>query len=256
MESTGARLKKIRLEKGVSLEEAHKKTKVHLNILKAIEEDSLVNLSPIYTKGFLKIYCKFLGVNPADFIKDYKEPGDRMKAHFDLGKAKRTEPFFSRMAFKFDAFKIRITPRAVAVSGIIIILLFIMFKVPKMISAMHNYFSSKAALTAVTPPAKAQGGIQQAPVQKAQAVTVIRLGIRVRDNCLVKVRGDGHVLMDRIFRKGMSDSWTAKEKIELSLSNAGVAELEINGKRVPALGRKGQAIKNIVITKEGWSIPR
>ena len=58
MESPGARLKKIRLEKGISLEEVHKKTRIHLDLLKAIEEDSLINLSPVYTKGFLKIYCQ------------------------------------------------------------------------------------------------------------------------------------------------------------------------------------------------------
>ena len=60
MESIGARLKKIRLEKGLTLEDAHKQTRIHLNILKAIEEDSLINISPIYIRGFLKNYFKFL----------------------------------------------------------------------------------------------------------------------------------------------------------------------------------------------------
>src|SRR3989338_7892361 len=73
MESAGAKLKSARLQKGLSLEEAHKKTKIHLNILKAIEEDSLINFSPVYIKGFLKIYCKFLGVDPRDCMPDYKE---------------------------------------------------------------------------------------------------------------------------------------------------------------------------------------
>jgi len=45
MESNGQRLKKLRLEKGLSLEEVQKKTKVHFNILKAIEGDSISNLS-------------------------------------------------------------------------------------------------------------------------------------------------------------------------------------------------------------------
>ena len=54
METIGAKLKKIRLEKGLTLEEAHKQTKIHLNILKAIEDESLVNFNPVYIKGFLK----------------------------------------------------------------------------------------------------------------------------------------------------------------------------------------------------------
>jgi cytoskeletal protein RodZ len=71
--TSGARLKKIRLEKGLSLEDAQKKTRINLNILKAIEGESASDLSPIYLKGFLKIYAKFLGVDPKDYISDYKE---------------------------------------------------------------------------------------------------------------------------------------------------------------------------------------
>ena len=40
-DSAGEKIKSARLQKGLSLEEVHKKTKIHLNILKAIEEDSL-----------------------------------------------------------------------------------------------------------------------------------------------------------------------------------------------------------------------
>jgi len=74
MESTGSRLKKLRQEKGLSLEEVHKKTKIRLNILKAIEEDNIIGLSPVYIKGFLKIYCKFLGTEPKEYIPGYQEP--------------------------------------------------------------------------------------------------------------------------------------------------------------------------------------
>lgn len=86
MEYIGAGLKKIRLERGISLEEVQKKTKIHLNILKAIEGDSLTDLSPVYLKGFLKIYCKFLGLDPKDQILDYREvrQGETVKPAKDL----------------------------------------------------------------------------------------------------------------------------------------------------------------------------
>lgn len=73
MESAGARLKKLRLERGFDLEEVQKKTKIHLNILRSIEEDNFINISPVYLKGFLKLYCQFLGVDPKDYLVDYKE---------------------------------------------------------------------------------------------------------------------------------------------------------------------------------------
>jgi len=67
MAHSRAELKKIRLAKGIRLEEVHKKTKIHINILKAIEGDGLTNLNPVYLKGFIKIYCNFLGVDPKEY---------------------------------------------------------------------------------------------------------------------------------------------------------------------------------------------
>src|SRR5512136_2744554 len=73
MDSVGAKLKKIRQEKGLSIEDVQKQTKIHPNILKAIEEDNFINLSPVYVKGFLKIYCKFLGVDPSQYILECED---------------------------------------------------------------------------------------------------------------------------------------------------------------------------------------
>ena len=73
MHEIGEKLKKARLEKGLSLEDVQKKTKIHLNILKAIEGDGLTNLSPVYLRAFIKIYSKFLGFNPQEFVPDQKE---------------------------------------------------------------------------------------------------------------------------------------------------------------------------------------
>jgi hypothetical protein len=61
-------------------------------------------------------------------------------------------------------------------------------------------------------------------------------------------------MFQNILKKGRSESWQATNKIELSLSNAQAVELEVNGKRISSLGRKAQALKNILITKEGLSI--
>jgi hypothetical protein len=56
-------------------------------------------------------------------------------------------------------------------------------------------------------------------------------------------------------KKGRFENWYAKDKIELSLGNAAAVDLEVNGRPISNLGRKGQALKNIVITKEGLMIP-
>ena len=56
--------------------------------------------------------------------------------------------------------------------------------------------------------------------------------------------------------RGRSETWQAKEKVELSLGDAGAVELQVNDQRFANLGRHGQSLKNIVINKEGLKISR
>ena len=81
--------------------------------------------------------------------------------------------------------------------------------------------------------------------------------VSARENCLVYVKADGKVVFHRVLERGRSNNWKAKERIDLSLGNASAVEIIVNGQRFKDLGRKGQPLKNIVITeKEGLRIPR
>ncbi|MDP2938363.1 MAG: DUF4115 domain-containing protein [Candidatus Omnitrophota bacterium] len=252
MESVGTKLKNLRLQKGLSLEEVHKKTKIHLNILKAIEEDSLVNFSPVYIKGFLKIYCKFLGVDPRDCMPDYKEPKTTISYVSDF--QEKPASLFKMSSFKLFLLKAR---HIKIIVTIILILIFIMglFNLGKFISFKASRLSKRAELPAVI-SSKADNRIPKPKLQNSPVVKIITLDIHAKENCFIQVKSDGRVMFQNILKKGRSESWQAKDKIEISLGNAGVVELEVNGKRISGLGRRGQALKNILITKEGLSIKR
>jgi len=253
MESAGARLKKIRLEKGLSLEEVHKETKLHSNILRAIEEDSLIDFSPVYIKGFLKIYCKFLGVDPEGYIPGYKEP--QTKAEYVSHFPEKTAPLFKIPSLKLSSLKaIRLKTKTIFTIILLLVFVVVLFNLGKVVSLKRSFVSRRTGL-----PAIISSKIDKTQVTKTQdssAVKIIRLDIRAKENCFIQVKSDGRVLFQNILKKGRSDSWQAMNKIEFSLGNAGAVELEVNGKRIQALGRRGQALKNIVITKEGLSIRR
>jgi cytoskeleton protein RodZ len=283
-DSAGERLRKIRLEKGLSLEEVHKKTKIHLNILKAIEEDNLVNLSPIYIKGFLKIYCQFLGVEPKDYIKDYKEPQAgiavaRQEKPVSVSNRQMIVPKLARL--------IGVIFNRKTLLGIVIVLAVVIaaFGVKKAVTSFSAHraralqskqAASRAAATQPKKraPAKAvapkvqQPVVSQPPravVKQYQAVAEpaqkelasgIRLGIHAKDDCWVQVKIDGKAAFQSVLKKGRFEVWQAKDKIELSLGNVANVDLEINGKLITELGRKGQPLRNILITKEGLKIER
>ncbi|MFA4993619.1 MAG: DUF4115 domain-containing protein, partial [Candidatus Omnitrophota bacterium] len=82
------------------------------------------------------------------------------------------------------------------------------------------------------------------------------LGIFARDKSWVSAKVDGKVVFHGVLGRGRSETWQAKEKIELSLGDAGAIELQVNDQRFTKLGRRGQSLKNIIINKEGLKISR
>jgi len=248
MESPGARLKKIRLEKGLSLEEAHKKTKIHLNVLRALEEDSLIDFNPVYVKGFLKIYCNFLGLDPKDYIPDYQEPRSKVELSRDF--PRKSAPLFRIPSLKLPTLK-AVHIKTVFTVILIVVFIVLLFKLGKTLSLKRSPALNKTSITS--------SKIDKTPVSKpevASTVKIIRLDIRAKENCFVQVKSDGQVIFQNVLRKGRAENWQAMNKIELSLGNAAAVELEVNGKRISALGRRGQALKNILITKEGLTVKR
>ncbi len=278
MESPGTRLKRLRLEKGISLEEVHKKTKVHLNILKAIEEDNLINFSPIYLKGFLRIYCKFLGVDPHDYIPDYKEPEYKavLAGKLQEERSQGKSVSFSKIALNAIGYLKPVLKslknKNFVVALAVILAAFFLFKLGKSISS-HNANSKKPRVASASKASDRRPAPEVKKINKVvdkeepktesniiipqdKPVTSIKLGIRAKEDCWIQLRADGRMVFQNILKKGRYESWQADEKIEFSLGNAGVVDLEVNGKLVSNLGRRGQVLKNILITKQGLTIPR
>jgi len=267
MEPIGKVLKKTRLEKGFSLEDVQKKTKININILSAIEEENIINLSPIYVKGFLKIYSSFLGVNLEDYITSYKEQPSAAKAA-DLKET--PAPFLEPSSNKFEFLN---PDRKIGVSiiiGLVVVFLSIgLFSLGELFLFKGRSGLKKDNLAAVTPD-KSKKKLQIAQLKKVAPAAVkskqpaqapqkyaaseIRLGILARENCWVTLKADGRLIFHGVLRKGKSESWQAKEKIELSLGNAGAVELVVNGERISSLGKRAQARKNILINREGLTV--
>lgn len=67
------RLKELREEKGVSLSELSKRTKICSRYLKALEECRFNDLptAEVYQKNFVKNYVVALGLNPGPFLSQY-----------------------------------------------------------------------------------------------------------------------------------------------------------------------------------------
>jgi transcriptional regulator with XRE-family HTH domain len=232
----GARLKDLRLEKNLTLNEVHKKTKIPINILEAIEEDRIVGIGPVYVRGFLKIYCTLLGVDYREYTPaSYKSeiPQESLKKDKAIISPPKVEvSFFDRQKVKM---KIGIT------FFLVFIFIFAIFKlahIKRPVTRQKKTKTEVGSALAIAPFA------------------TIKLGIRAKEDCWLKAVVDGKVVFQNILKKGRFETWEADERIELSLGNAGGIELEVNGRLFSPLGRRGQVVKRILINKEGLQVLR
>ncbi|MBV9324620.1 MAG: helix-turn-helix domain-containing protein [Chloroflexi bacterium] len=77
MWTLGETLRQARLDKGVSLADAARDTRIRRSYLEALEGEDLATLPPpVYTRGFLRTYAEYLGLN-AQAMVDLYQPSAR-----------------------------------------------------------------------------------------------------------------------------------------------------------------------------------
>ncbi|TAM38272.1 helix-turn-helix domain-containing protein, partial [bacterium] len=159
LETAGARLKKIRQERGLSLEDIQKKTKIHFNVLRAIEGDSISDLSPVYLKSFIKIYCNYLGLDPKEFIGETSQqhkPVLNAVIGRDIGERVEKKPassFIKDASLKLGAMRpAPVFKKIIIFTVSVLILIFLVFNLVRFISsrfkrqpAGHQVFVPAAA---------------------------------------------------------------------------------------------------------------
>jgi transcriptional regulator with XRE-family HTH domain len=86
MQTLGERLEEARKRKGLSIREAAEATKIRGDYLQKFEANSFdFDLPPLYIRGFLRTYAKYLEFDPARIVSEF----DTMMA--DEGRAPRRE---------------------------------------------------------------------------------------------------------------------------------------------------------------------
>lgn len=117
-QTLGEKLKEIRMEAGISLDEIARITKVQKKYLECLEDSCYDKLPPdVYVKGFLKSYSGYLGLNEKDVLALYrKEAGiqDNLKKINLITKGKLS---------KFSLPTLTITPKITVVAVSLVLLL-------------------------------------------------------------------------------------------------------------------------------------
>ncbi len=113
----GETLELARERKGVDLFRAERDTKIRLRYLSALEDGAYDDLpSPVYTKGFLRNYAIYLGLDPEDLLERWRDEMESIRS------AERVAVVAPPMPIAAPGRRITVTP-ALFVAGLVLLVI-------------------------------------------------------------------------------------------------------------------------------------
>lgn len=280
VESFGARLKREREKKGISLDDISLSTKIGTRLLRALEEEHFEQLpGGIFNRGFVRAYARHLGLDEDQAVADY------MAASGDAPASKVIEPEIA------EAIETRSEQRRKGIDEIPWGVLATALLVVALGFAIWGFYSSEkereareAAPTAShheeamsnsqpspappAPSANAQPATTEAhpaPVNPAPAVaSAIQpaategefvLLIKAADDSWMSIKADGLPVMEGTLVGGTEKSVRARNSIDVHAGNVGALDFFFNGKKLPPQGDTGE-VKNLSFNDRGLEPPQ
>lgn len=262
--SVGAQLRHARAERKWSLADVAGHTKIQPWVLEALEADRLQTLmSPIYVKGFLTSYAKFLHLAPEPLIAQLSWPQPAVE------QTTVPPPTRSLPVFRFPPLLLRRLAGAAALAGILAALALLPPAHRRPVaSAPHRQPSAQKkaapmtqkaaapkatatqpALASVAPLTRSEPEAPALPTLTLLASEPLELLVTAQTTTWIQVKADGKLLTQQRMNRGAHERWVAAKRLELVIAKPTQVDLILNGHSITpfAITHKGR----LLITHRG-----
>ncbi|MBI5468463.1 MAG: DUF4115 domain-containing protein [Deltaproteobacteria bacterium] len=268
MENPGEYLKREREQREVPLSKIAESTRVPIKFLEALEADDFDTLPhPTFVKGYIKSYCKFLGLDETDAVLRYelflRENSGRTEDEGAAGGA-RKKPLHrlapSGMSEGAPSsgsgpFSVRyIVTAAVVIVAVATIYYYTTSSKKTAVPPEQAQVTSAAvsADNAQAPLANGEAALKPAdgakPAEAAASARAVAPGEKhsltasAAEISWIKVVIDDDEPFDVVLRAGEKVSWKAYKAFHLVVGNAGGVTIDFDGERLSGLGSSGEVV--------------
>jgi cytoskeletal protein RodZ len=237
VESFGARLKKEREQRGITLDDIALSTKIGKRFLSALEEEHFEQLpGGIFSKGFVRAYARHLGIDEEQAIADY------LSATTPISTLQTPQTPQNDLPVEVaQQLEDRQSERAARVPWALFAGLLL---IAALGFALWGFYSREKGIrtNAVAPvqPANVPGlaaspanGHSQPPDSVSGAFIVV---IKAREDSWVSITADGKQLLEQVMVAPAEKSIEARNEIVIKVGSVGALDFSFNGKRLPAQG--------------------
>jgi cytoskeletal protein RodZ len=245
--SFGDWLRRQREMREINLRDIADRTKISLRYLEAMEADRFDLLpAPIFAKGFLREYARYVGLSPDDVVNHYLSvhhpeelPGDPKEDTKVRSRPKPVDPGQPPVRRNWSYGLV------LALAGLILLVLV----------AIAAYFADRrqekpenpaqAPPIAAPPPAAA---VQPAAIPPAPAPSApLEVSLDFTKDCWVEAVIDGKNRFSELRVQGEALQLPAQQSVVLTLGNAGAVDVQVNGYPLELSKRDGDVVRDLLI---------
>jgi cytoskeleton protein RodZ len=248
-------LRNHRLSRKISLEDIAAGTRINIKFLRAIEEGNFEILPQPYVRAFLKEYARQVDYDPEKLLQQFDEhvqpeSGERTEPASIITEVPSTgsvsdSPHLPRMKF--------VSLSLIAFGVIALVVYYTMFRP----DAENTEVVTARPFQEVVREIEEQA--EESPIAMIDSPSNIQqtfadsleLEITATDTVWLTVMIDNIEQREYILQPNNRIRWQAANQFLLTVGNAGGISVRVNGDTLGTLGRQGEVIRNLTITREG-----
>jgi cytoskeletal protein RodZ len=241
MSALGEEFRSAREARGVTLSEVAEQIHIRSVYLNAIENEEWSAIgAPVYVRGFIRTYARFLGLDAEDAVGRFNEaaPAERSTSSASVSLDEREGSGVSIWA----------------VLGTLVALALVVFvayeywqyahgggrNVP--VAAASTSPQPAAPATGSQTPAPAASGVPPAQPSAPAAVARHQIAIRLTQRSWLRVTVDGSTQLEGIYPAGTSRTFTGSVA-DVRAGNAGGVTVALNGRPPVSMGKDGDVVE-------------
>lgn len=242
----GDRFRVAREARGLTLSEVAEQIRIRSIYLAAIEDENWAAIgAPVYVRGFLRTYARFLGLDPEEAVTDFRSSGAPQSDEAVTGDGPAALPMLARPTSR------NLSPVIWVASLIAVILIaYVVYQAlspqrgPQVAAVATSTpaatpVATVASLASASPLVSASPGSVSAPSPGAAGPGSLQ--VIVAAPSWLRVSVDGSVSMMGTFPAGTNRVFHGKY-IQMRVGNAGGITIYLDGKNLGRLGRAGDVV--------------
>lgn len=257
MDKLAERLRTERLTQGKSLRDLASKTKIREPYLEAIEKGRYDVLPAVYVRSFIRTIASALNIprSEIDVLMDevFDTDGEQPQRLPSRNVSSESAPRVSKPSFQIPSLSPSSFTNKLGSISRPLLLAYIAGAIVVLAGSYFVYKSVSSPTADTTLPdssvVEVDGSSAISDAQLAAQDSII-LTATVRDTAWLNITMDGNRSQQIIVVPGEEYRWSSMNSFVLSIGNAGAITLYRNGKELPALGKAGQVIRAVTITRK------